>query len=410
MTEPAKFDVNRIRADFPILEHTVKDRPLIYFDNAATAQKPAAVIHAISDYYTSVNANVHRGVHDLSQRATEAYEGAREKIRAFINAADSREIILTRGTTEGINLVARSFGGKQIKEGDEVVISTLEHHSNIVPWQLLCEEKGAALRVIPMTDDGELLFHDYEALLNDRTRLVSILHVSNALGTIVPVRKMIEAAHARDIPILVDGAQAVPHMAIDVQELDCDFYVFSGHKLYGPTGIGVLYGKSEYLETMPPYQSGGDMISTVTFERTTYNDLPYKFEAGTPNIAGTVGLGAAIDYVRAVGLNVIADYEHELVTYATEALTAIPGVELFGNVGDKAAVVSFLLEGVHAHDIGTFLDHSGIAIRAGHHCTQPLMQRLGVAATARASFAFYNTTEEIDRLATELPSILEVFS
>jgi cysteine desulfurase/selenocysteine lyase len=403
------WDVERIRKDFPILDQTVHGKPLVYLDNAATSQKPRAVIDAIEDYYTSDNANVHRGVHLLSERATAAYEGARARIRRFLNAAHPHEIVFVRGATEGINLVAQTYGRRAVGPGDEVVITTLEHHSNIVPWQMLCEEKGAALRVVPIDDAGEVDVTAYERLLGERTRLVAIAHVSNALGTIVPVKAMIEAAHRRGIPVLLDGAQAVPHLAVDVQALDCEFYTFSGHKIYGPTGIGVLYGKTALLERMPPYQGGGDMIKSVSFEKTTYNDLPYKFEAGTPYIAGAIGLGAALEYLEGLGLDRVAAYEQELLAHATERLSAIPGLRLVGTAREKAAVLSFVIDGVHAHDVGTILDREGIAVRTGHHCAMPVMTRFGLAATARASLALYNTREEIDALARALEKVREVF-
>lgn len=404
------FDIDRIRQDFPILQQKVHGKPLIYLDSAATSQKPQVVIDALTRYYTEQNSNVHRGVHYLSQLATREYEGARVKVQKFLNAAEEHEIIFTRGTTDSINLVALSYGRKFVKEGDEVVISALEHHSNIVPWQMLCEATGAKLRVIPINDAGELLLDEYAALLNPRTKLVSVAHMSNALGTINPVKRIIELAHAQDIPVLLDGAQAAPHLKVDVRELDCDFYAFSGHKLCGPTGIGVLYGKSEWLNAMPPVQGGGDMIASVTFEKTTYNTLPHKLEAGTPHIEGGIGLGVALDYLNSIGLDAIAAYEQELLDYATETIGAIPGVRLIGTAGDKASVLSFVLDDIHPHDIGTILDQEGIAIRAGHHCAQPVMQRFKVPATARASFAFYNTKAEIDALAEGIQTAIEVFS
>ena len=406
---PGAFDVEKVRKDFPILGRRIYDRPLVYLDNAATSQKPQVVIDAIERYYASENSNIHRGVHFLSQRATCAYEGARSKVRAFLNASEDREVLFTHGTTEGINLVAQTYGRRQVREGDEILISAMEHHSNIVPWQMLCEEKGAVLRVIPINDDGELLLDAYEKLLNKRTKLVSVVQVSNALGTVNPIQQIIKMAHRWNVPVLVDGAQAVPHLKVDVQDLDCDFYAFSGHKLYGPTGIGILYGKIGLLEAMPPYQGGGDMILSVTFEKTTYNELPYKFEAGTPHIAGGIGLGVAIDYVNEVGLEAIAAYEHELLTCATDALRRIPGVRLIGTAREKASVLSFTLDGIHPHDIGTILDREGIAIRTGHHCAQPVMQRFGVPATARASLAFYNTREDVDALVRGLHKVIEVF-
>ncbi len=404
------FDVDAIREDFPALQQEVHGKRLAYLDNAATTQKPRAVIDALVAFYSRDNANVHRGVHELSERATAAYERARETLRGFLNAAESREVVFVRGTTEAINLVAQTFGRQRLGEGDEVVVSAFEHHSNIVPWQIVCGEKRARLRVVPMTAAGEIRLEDYERVLGDRTRVVSLVHVSNALGTINPVREMIRMAHERGIPVLVDGAQAVAHLAVDVRELDADFYAFSGHKLFGPTGIGALYGKADLLDRMPPYQAGGDMISSVTFERTRYNTLPYKFEAGTPDIAGAVGLAAAIDYVRHVGLDRIAAYEHQLLEHGTRRLGEIPGLRIYGPPLDrKAATLSFTVADVHPHDIGTSLDHDGIAIRTGHHCCQPLMQRLGVDATARASLAFYNTFEELDRLAAALGRLREVF-
>jgi cysteine desulfurase/selenocysteine lyase len=409
-TSSTAFDVNAIRGDFPALHQQIHGRPLVYLDNAATTQKPRTVIDAIVGFYRHDNANVHRGVHELSERATAAYEGAREKVRQFLNAGDAREVVFVRGTTEAINLVAHTFGRQRLAEGDDVVVSAFEHHSNIVPWQIVCEEKRARLRVVPMTAAGEIRLEDYERVLGARTRMVSLVHVSNALGTINPIRDMIAMAHQKGIPVLVDGAQAVAHLRTDVRDLGADFYAFSGHKLFGPTGIGALYGKAELLDAMPPYQAGGDMISSVTFERTRYNTLPYKFEAGTPDIAGAVGLGAAIDYVRTVGLDRISAYEHELLEYGTRRLSSIPGLRMYGpDVDRKAAILSFTVSDIHPHDIGTILDHEGIAIRTGHHCCQPLMQRLGVDATARASLAFYNTSDELDRLASALGRVREVF-
>lgn len=404
------FDARRVREDFPILKQKIHGKPLVYLDNAASTQKPRAVIDALVRYYETDNANVHRGVHTLSERATHEFEEARKKVQRFINAPHSHEIIFTRGTTDAINLVASSFGRQNVGAGDEVLITAMEHHSNIVPWQILCEEKGAKLRVAPISDAGELLLDDFEKLLSPRTRLVSVVHVSNTLGTINPVRDIIAMAHRRKIPVLLDGAQAVPHMHIDVQELDCDFYAFSGHKLYGPTGIGVLYGKKAILDAMPPYQGGGDMISSVTFEKTTYNVLPYKFEAGTPNIAGTIGLGVAIDYLESIGgMDAIEPYEQDLLHYATGKLTAVPGVRLIGTAKERSGAISFVLEGVHPHDMGTILDKEGIALRTGHHCTQPLMDRFSVPATARAALAFYNTREDIDALVRGLGKVKEVF-
>jgi cysteine desulfurase/selenocysteine lyase len=403
------FDVKRIREDFPILKQKVHGKPLVYLDNAATSQKPAKVIDAILRFYTQDCSNVHRGVHLLSERATEAYEGARIKIQRFLNAPDSREIVFVRGTTEGINLVAQSYGRQNVKAGDEVLITAMEHHSNIVPWQILCEEKNALLRVAPINDRGELILEEFEKLLNARTRMVAVAHVSNALGTINPVRQLIQRAHAMNVPVVVDGAQAVPHMKVDVHELGCDFYAFSGHKVFGPTGIGVLYGKERLLAVMPPFQGGGDMISSVTFEKTIYNVLPYKFEAGTPNIADVYGLGAALDYVNEVGLANIISYEHALLSYATEAISQIPGVRIIGTAREKAGVISFVLEGVHAHDVGTILDREGIAVRTGHHCAQPVMDRFGVPATVRASLAFYNTKQEINALAAGIQRVKALF-
>jgi len=407
---PVGFDVERIREDFPVLKQTIHGKPLVYLDNAATSQKPRAVIDAIVKFYEVDCANIHRGVHELSQRSTAAYEETRAKTKHFLNARSQTEIIFVRGTTEGINLVTQTWGRKNLKEGDEIIIAGLEHHSNIVPWQMLCEEKGSVLRVIPINERGELVMEEYEKLLNPRTRIVGIGHVSNALGTINPVREIIEMAHRHGALALVDGAQAVPHMKVDVQALDPDFYAFSGHKLCGPTGIGVLYGKSKLLNAMPPYQGGGDMIKTVTFEKTTYNDVPYKFEAGTPDIAGGIGLGAALDYVTNIGMDRIAAYEHELLVYGTEALSRIPGLRIIGTARNKAAVLSFVIEGIHPHDIGTVLDRQGIAVRTGHHCAQPVMDRYQVPATTRASLAFYNTTSEIDALVAGLQKVKEIFS
>ena len=404
------FDVDRIRADFPVLRQTIHGKPLVYLDSAATAQKPYAVIDAIRKFHEVDCANIHRGVHELSQRSTAAYEETRAKAKRFLNARSKSELIFVRGTTEGINLVSSTWGRQNVKEGDEVIISALEHHSNIVPWQILCEEKGAKLRVIPMNDRGELLIEEYEKMLGPRTRMVAVAHVSNALGTINPVRTMIEMAHRHGALALIDGAQAAPHMRIDVQALDADFYTFSGHKAFGPTGIGVLYGKTKLLNAMPPYQGGGDMIRTVTFEKTTYNELPYKFEAGTPNIAGGIGLGAALDYINRVGTEKIAAYEHGLLTYGTEALSQIPGLRMIGTAREKAAVLSFVIDGIHPHDIGTVLDQQGIAVRTGHHCAQPVMDWFGVPATTRASLAFYNTPSELDALAAGLRKVKEIFS
>ena len=405
----AGFNVDLVREDFPILKQTVNGKPLVYLDNAATSQKPQSVIDALVNYYTTENSNVHRGVHTLSQQATDDYEGARSKIKRFINASDEREIIFVRGTTEGINLVAQSFGREHLHEGDEIVISTMEHHSNIVPWQMLCEERGARLRVVPINDAGELLLDEYESMLGPRTKLVSMVHVSNALGTINPAKQIVDMAHQQGIPVLLDGAQAVPHASVDVHDLDCDFYAFSGHKVYGPTGIGILYGKADLLEAMPPYQGGGEMIKSVTFEKTIYNTLPHKFEAGTPNIAGSIGLGAAVDYVTNLGLDRIRSYERELLEYGTERLNGLSNVRLIGTAREKSSVLSFVMEGIHPHDIGTILDSEGVAVRTGHHCAQPVMDRFGVPATARASLAFYNTKEEIDALVKAIDQVIEVF-
>ena len=407
---PTGFDAERVRSDFPVLKQQVNGKPLVYLDNGATSQKPQSVIDELVRYYTTENANVHRGVHTLSQNATEDYEGARAKLKRLLNAADDREIIFTSGTTQGINIVAQSYGRQNIGPGDEIIVSNMEHHSNIVPWQMLCEEKGAVLRVVPIDDTGELLMDEYEALLSPRTKLVSITHVSNALGTIVPVQQVIAMAHAQGVPVLLDGAQAVPHMAVDVGKLDCDFYVFSGHKIFGPTGIGILYGKAEFLEAMPPVQGGGDMIKSVTFEKTIYNDLPYKFEAGTPNIAGAIGLGAAVDYVQSVGYESFTAYEDELLDYGTKALESIGGLRIIGTSPHKAGILSFVIDNIHPHDIGTILDAEGVAVRTGHHCAQPVMQRFQIPATARASLAMYNTREDIDALVRGIDRAIEVFS
>jgi cysteine desulfurase/selenocysteine lyase len=405
---PAPLDVRKVRDEFPILKQKVHGKPLVYLDNAATTQKPQAVLDALQHYYTADNANIHRGVHLLAERATRAYEESRAKVQRFLNAAEVREIVFVRGTTEAINLVAQSYGRSSFKPGDEIVISHMEHHSNIVLWQILCEQTGAVLRVVPIDDRGEFLLDEYEKLLGSRTRLVSVVHVSNVLGTINPVREVIELAHRRGVPVLLDGAQAVAHMPVDVRELDCDFYAFSGHKLYGPTGIGVLYGKARLLEAMPPWQGGGGMISNVTFAKTTYNVLPYKFEAGTPHIAGVVGLGAAIDYVQAVGFDAIAAHERDLLGYATERLGEVPGLRLIGTAAHKAGVLSFVLEDppVAPLDAGTQLDHEGVAVRMGHHCCQPLMDRMRVAATTRASLALYNTRDDVDALVAGLKKIV----
>lgn len=404
------FDPYSVRQDFPVLQQFVRGHPLIYLDNAATTQKPRAVIGAIEAYYTSENANIHRGVHYLSQVATDSYEGARGKIRQFLNASLDREIVFTRGTTESVNLVAQSYGRKHVGEGDEIIITEMEHHSNIVPWQILCEEKDAKLRYIPINDRGELLIEEFEGLITARTRLVSLVHISNALGSVNPVKEIVKIAHDHGVPVLVDGAQAVPHMKVDVQALDCDFYAFSGHKMFGPTGIGVLYGKSRLLEAMPPYEGGGSMIRTVSLDRSTYADTPTKFEAGTPNIAGGIGLGVAIDYLNRIGLDSAAEYEAELMDYASEALDKVPGLRLVGSAENRVSVLSFVMEAAHPHDIGTILDQEGIAVRAGHHCAQPVMQHFNIPATTRAATAFYNTREEIDALARALHKVNEVFS
>jgi cysteine desulfurase/selenocysteine lyase len=399
-----------IRAEFPILQLRVHGKPLVYLDNAATTQKPQVVIDRLSRYYRKENANIHRGVHALSVDATEAYDDARDRVRRFINASEAREVVFVRGATEAINLVAATFGRARVAAGDEIVISHMEHHSNIVPWQMLCDEKGARLRVIPITDAGELRLDEYERLLGPRTRLVAVTHVSNALGTINPVESMVRTAHDRGIPVLVDGAQAVAHMRVDVQAIGCDFYVFSGHKVFGPTGVGVLYGRGPLLDAMPPYQGGGDMIRSVTFERTLYKDVPGRFEAGTPDIAGAIGLAAAIDYLTSVDLDRVAAYERDLLGYGTEALAGIAGLRLTGTASNKAAILAFVIEDIHPHDLGTILDRDGIAVRAGHHCCQPLMARLGVPATVRASLALYNTREELDALASSLRTAREVFA
>ncbi|MDY0083347.1 MAG: cysteine desulfurase [Ignavibacteriaceae bacterium] len=403
------YDIEKIREDFPILKTKVHGKPLVYLDNAATTQKPFYVIDKTNNYYNKYNANIHRGVHALSQEATEEFESARIIVKNFINALGKNEIVFTRGTTESINLVASSYGRKNIKEGDEIIISTMEHHSNIVPWQMLCAEKKAKLKVIPINDAGEIIFEEYEKMINEKTKLISVAYASNSLGTVNPVKKIIDLAHSYNIPVMLDAAQAVNHLKIDVQELACDFLAFSGHKLYGPTGIGILYGKVNHLENMPPYQGGGDMISKVTFEETTYNELPHKFEAGTPDIAGAIGLGAAIEYVQQIGLDNIAHYENKLLHYATDAVSDLQGLRIIGTAKEKISVLSFHLENVHPHDVGTFLDFEGVAIRTGHHCTQPLMRRFNVPATSRASFGLYNTKEEVDILVNGLKKILEVF-
>ncbi len=406
-----KFDVEEIRNDFPILKRFVNGKQLVYLDNAATSQKPQAVIDALTQYYTFDNANIHRGLYFLSELATDQFETSRLKVKEFINALSASEIIFVRGTTEAINLVASSLcRAKHFKDGDEVIISSMEHHANIVPWQLMNDRKKIALKVIPITDEGELDLDAYEKLINEKTKLVSVVHISNALGTVNPVKKIIETAHARGVPVLLDGAQAIPHFKVDVQELDADFYAFSGHKAFGPTGIGVLYGKTEYLEMMPPYQGGGDMIRTVTFEKTTFDDLPRKFEAGTPNIAGGIGLGAAINYMNQFDRNDLAAHENYLLRYATEKLSQIEGLRIIGTAKEKASVISFVIEGIHPYDIGTIIDTDGIAIRTGHHCAQPIMQRYNLPATARASFAFYNTKEEIDKLVLGIHKVKKMFA
>lgn len=403
-----RFDVHDVRNDFPILKMLIRGKPLVYLDNAASTQKPTAVIDAYNVFYTGCYSNIHRGVYHLSETATKAYEDAREKARDFLGAERPEETVFVRGTTEGINLVANSWGRTNLRAGDEIVISWMEHHSNIVPWQMICEETGAKLRVVPINDRGEFLMDEYEKILGPRTKFVAMNHVSNALGTVNPVKEIIAKAHAVGAPVLIDGAQAVAHTAVDVRDMDCDFYVFSGHKLFGPTGVGILYGKMELLDAMPPYQGGGDMIRSVTFEKTTYNTPPYRFEAGTPNIAGAIGLGAAIDYVTEIGLDAIAEYEREVFEYATKAIEAIPGLRVIGTAREKVSVISFVLEGVHPHDIGTILDQEGIAIRTGHHCAQPVIERFGVPATARASFALYNTKGEVDALVNGIDRVREV--
>ncbi|MGY6214106.1 SufS family cysteine desulfurase [Methylolobus aquaticus] len=410
VADPDHFDVARIRADFPILAETIHGKPLVYLDNAATTHKPRAVIDAISEVYQRHYSNVHRGVHTLSQRSTDLFEGAREKVRGFINAAKAREIVFVRGTTEAINLVAQTYGRANIGAGDEILITAMEHHSNIVPWQMLCAQTGATLQVVPIDRRGELDMEALERLLNDRTRLVSVVHMSNALGTVNPIETIITSAHRRGIPVMVDGAQSAPHLPIDVQALDCDFFAFSGHKLYGPSGIGVLYGKEALLKAMPPYQGGGDMIRQVTFEKTEYNELPYKFEAGTPAIADAIALGTAIDYLQEIGMTAVAEHEHRLLSYATERAMHIPGLTVIGTAHDKGAILSFTLDRVHPHDVGTLLDQLGIAIRAGHHCAMPVMDFFGVPATVRASFALYNTVQEVDALMDGIQQVIEVFA
>lgn len=409
-TEEKSWDIESVRKDFPVLHQTVNGKPLVYLDNAASSQVPQVVIERGTLYLQEEHSNIHRGVHYLSQRATTAYEGAREKVKRFINARESKECIFVRGATEGINLVMHGYGRKFIKEGDEIIISAMEHHANIVPWQMLCEEKGARLRVIPMNDAGELLIDEYEALFNDKTRFVSVAHISNALGTVNPVKEMIATAHKHGVPVMIDGAQAAPHIKVDVQDLDADFYAFSGHKMFAPTGSGIVYGKKALLEKMNPFQGGGDMIRSVTFEKTTYAGLPNKLEAGTPAIASQIGLGAAIDYLNSIDREAAIEYERELLRYATEKISSIEGVRIIGTAKEKESVLSFLIEEIHPHDIGTILDQEGIAVRAGHHCAQPVMQFFNVPATARASFAFYNTKDEVDALAAGIEKVIEVFS
>jgi cysteine desulfurase / selenocysteine lyase len=410
VTAAAPYDVQKVRRDFPILARDVRGKKLVYLDNAATSQKPQSVIDAITRYYEEENANIHRGVHFLSELATSKHDHARKLVQQFINAEHAHEIIFVRGATEAINLIAQTYGRAHVRAGDEVLITAMEHHSNIVPWQILCDEKGAKLRVAPINDAGELLLDEFEKRISPRTRIIAVPHVSNALGTVNPVKRIVEIAHAHDVPVVVDGAQAAPHMKVDVRALGCDFYALSSHKIFGPMGIGILYGKSALLEAMPPYQGGGDMISSVTFEKTLYNKLPFKFEAGTPDVAGAIGLGAAIEYLNEIGMENVTRHEHELLAYATEKVSVIPGVTLVGTAREKAGVLSFVMEGVHPHDIGTILDQEGIAIRTGHHCAQPVMERFGIPATARASFALYNTKEEIDALARGIRKVQEVFS
>ena len=408
--EMDNWDVEKVRKDFPVLSQTVNGKPLVYLDNSASSQVPQIVVDRGSKYLQEEHSNIHRGVHYLSQHATTAYEAAREKVKRFINAKEAKECIFVRGTTEGVNLLAYSYGRKFIGEGDEIIISQMEHHSNIIPWQMVAEEKGAKIRVIPMNERGELIIDEYENLLNERTKIVAVAHVSNSLGTINPVKEMVETAHKFGVPVLVDAAQSVPHFPVDVQDLDADFFVFSGHKMFAPTGSGVMYGKREWLDRVPPYQTGGGMIRTVSFEKTTFAPIPEKFEAGTPAIAAGIGLGAAVDYINSIDFAAAAAYEHELLEYATERLSDIQGVKIIGTAANKASVLSFTIEGVHPHDIGTILDQSGIAVRAGHHCAQPVMQFFDVPATARASFAFYNTKEEVDKLADAVQKVIEVFA
>ncbi|HKR56577.1 MAG TPA: cysteine desulfurase [Gemmatimonadales bacterium] len=409
MSTTKTWDVTRVRRDFPILATQAHGKPLVYLDNGATSQKPQSVIDAVSHYYESGNANVHRGVYALSESATAAYEGTRAKVARFLNAREDREIIYVRGTTEAINLVASSFGRLKVKAGDEILVSAMEHHSNIVPWQILAEQTGAALKVIPMNERGELKLDEYQKLLKPKARIVAVAHISNSLGTINPIKEMVRLAHAKGVPVLVDGAQGAPHVVVDVQDLDCDFYTVSGHKMFGPTGVGVLYGKAAHLEAMPPYQGGGDMIRSVTFAKTTYAPIPAKFEAGTPDIGGVVGLGAAVDYLGALDRNAAAAYEQDLLEYATKQLGTVPGLRIVGTAAHKASVISFVLDGIHAHDVGTIVDQAGVAIRTGHHCTQPVMEFFEVPATARASFAFYNTRAEVDILVEALKGVRKVF-
>lgn len=403
------LDIQRIRSDFPILQRKINNKPLIYFDNAATTQKPLVVLKTLEKYYCEINSNIHRGIHRLSTQATIEFENSRKNIQKFINAKFPYEIIFTRGTTEAVNLTATTFGKRFIHQGDEIIISTLEHHSNIVPWQILCENTGARLKIIPIHDNGEIIFEEYEKLLTPKAKIVAITHISNSLGTIIPVKKIVEKAHEYNVPVLIDGAQGVPHQKIDVQKLDCDFYCFSGHKIYGPTGIGVLYGKEKLLDEMPPYQGGGQMIKTVSFEKTTFEDLPFKFEAGTPNIAGAIGLSTAIDYINSIGYDNICEQENELLSYATNRMSEIENLKIYGTAENKASIISFMITNLHHFDIGTILDQMGIAVRTGHHCTQPLMKRLGIPGTVRASLAFYNTKEEIDTFIEALNKVKSMF-
>jgi cysteine desulfurase/selenocysteine lyase len=403
------FEIEKIRSDFPILNTKIHGKPLCYFDNAATTQKPKIVIDKLVEYYSSMNSNVHRGVHYLSEVSTKAYEDSRIKLKEFINAKSEKEIIFTKGTTDSINLVASSFSRGKLKDGDEIIITGMEHHSNIVPWQLIAKDKNIKLRVVPITDDGDIIFEEFEKMINEKTKLVSVVYVSNSLGTVNPVEKIIKLAHNYNIPVLIDGAQAIQHLSVDVQKLDCDFFAFSGHKMYGPTGIGVLYGKEKLLNELPPYQGGGDMISKVTFEETTFNSLPYKFEAGTPNIADAIALGNAVDYLNGIGIDSISKHESELLEYATEKFSEMNEIKIIGQAAKKTSVLSFVIENIHPHDVGTFLDFEGVAIRTGHHCTQPVMDRYNIPATSRASFAMYNTKEEIDVLVQGVKKIIEVF-